>query len=483
MIYNKRGGDMFTCESLRRCKSSIFMVIWLAALLANPLKVWAGCTNTPNSEFNLLVDSSSSCEALSSNMYGCLTDSNGKCDIEYIDPVTGLPDGRVIHVVVNPPSAVGETPSEPGLVSWTATGPAELANNLVDFSILLGATQGGTCGWTYTPGANYDTGLAFLKSNGSYQKVNDIFFCSDFVAPPPAYARLVLSKTVMPEKKVMPGGEEVLTTCGVDDREVVEVGVGEKVVYCFMIENVGAGNAGDVALNDEDAGITEYVVGALASGEKTTEYIKSSPVPIIEAGQIVNTATVIGISSQDPALREETATDTAKVVAEQKLVLCPPEYQQLVEGTINQGEDGFDVAVLLDKDRPDLASICVPGEDSGATRTECVSECLPTLQHPACRDNSTSAECLALLAISDCQESGAWGNTATSASCLLDPAPAGTLPYCWEVIQDHDQDCVYDEVSPYKTLDFTFMYYRRNPFCYESCSGSGKKRSCETICF
>ncbi len=40
---------------------------------------------------------------------------------------------------------------------------------------------------------------AFLKSNGSIQKINDIYFCSDFQAPPADVPRLSLTKTVMAE--------------------------------------------------------------------------------------------------------------------------------------------------------------------------------------------------------------------------------------------------------------------------------------------
>ena len=225
---------MNTNNIRKRCKSILMVAGWLVALHAYPLSVWAGCTTSDNQQFNLLVDASSSCGALSANMSGCLTDTSGTCTIN--QTINGIPTGAAITVQVNPSNAVGSTPSAPGLVSWTATASGSATNlggKLVDFAILVGANGGGTCGWSYTPGEDNDSGLAFLKSNGSYQKVNDIYFCSDFTAPPPALSKLILSKTVMLE-----GG-----TCGQDDVEVLEVGAGTNVQYCFAVENVGIGKA------------------------------------------------------------------------------------------------------------------------------------------------------------------------------------------------------------------------------------------------
>ena len=201
---------MNTIKGRKLFSSGLIIFGWLLALLAAPATAMAGCLPTPNSNFTLLVDASSSCQALSSNMYGCQTDTTGTCTIP-----NPMPGGTPIVITVTPSDAVGS--SMP--FSWTATGPAVLGAKQVDVAISIGATGGGTCGWSYTPGQNSDSGLAFLKSNGTYQKVNDIFFCSDFTAPPPALAKIVLSKTVM-----LSGG-----TCGVDDVEVLEVQTGTDV--------------------------------------------------------------------------------------------------------------------------------------------------------------------------------------------------------------------------------------------------------------
>jgi len=140
---------------LKRVGGALLLAGGMFALLGTPAIAVGGCLDTTNSEFTVLIDASSSCAALG-GMSGCQVDSTGSCIIP-----NPTPGGGDIFVQVTPSTAVGEVPSEPNLVSWSATGPASLGNNQVDFVILLGATGGGTCGWSYTPGASDDTGLAF----------------------------------------------------------------------------------------------------------------------------------------------------------------------------------------------------------------------------------------------------------------------------------------------------------------------------------
>lgn len=443
---------------LKRCKGILLTVGWLAALLATPTTVWAECLDTPNQEFNVLIDASSSCSALSSNMVGCTTDSAGSCVIENPDE-----SGEDIHIQVTPMDAVGKVPSAPGYVSWEVTrSPSRLIGSSVDFLISVGATGGGTCGWSFTPGRDSDTGAAFLKSNGSAQKVNDLFFCSDFTGPPPENARVLINKTVM-----ISGG-----TCGVDDVEVLDVGVGTQVEYCFVLENVGIGWAGGVTLIDSDATISNTVDGSIEPGAPPLT-VKSDPVTISEVGELVNTATVTWINSNTPDQDTGESSDTAKVISEQVLVVCPSEYQNLVNDAAQAG-DGFNWAALLDPDNPDQVSVCVPtGGDAGeATRTPCNFECVPNPDYPD--------ECVFGEVCEPCLTSGAWGNGLEG--CPND-APEGTDPYCWEVIQDHDKNCTYEPVDPLTGYEFSIMLHQRNPFCYLSCTGSGKKKRCEEICF
>jgi len=417
----------------------------MVALLGTPAIAVGGCLDTTNSEFTVLIDASSSCAALGGGITGCQVDSTGSCTIP-----NPTPGGDPIVVQVTPSTAVGEIPSEPNLVSWSATGPASLGNNLVDFVILLGATGGGTCGWSYTPGASIDSGLAFQKSNGSYQKVNDIFVCSDFTAPPPALAVLVLGKTVMPA-----GG-----TCGVDDVEVLDVNQNDNVEYCFSIQNVGAGAAGSVTLSDPDVYTVDLDLGNIAAGAPATT-VKSPTVTAAATGEIINTATVSWVNADDPGLSSGSATDTAKLLSTVALETCPAEYQQLVDGVIAGNEDFYGFAALFDPFAPERLSLCAPtASATGADGIRCQNSC--TLK-PECELDPLDPDCLP--PNHQCEQSGNWSVGTDQFNCT-DNSGSNDLPFCWEPLADRDRNCEYAPVQPMDQDVLIIQRSHQNPFCF-----------------
>jgi len=412
---------MNTINNGKKIRTVVLLAGWLLALMAAPATVMGGCTETANAAYSVLIDASSSCAATSMN--GCTTDSSGYCVIP--NPTTG---GDPIEVQVTPADAVGSVPAEPGLVSWTATGPVSLGDGLVDLAIFVGATHAGSCGWTYTTGAAWDTGMGFQKSNGNYQRVSDIFFCSDFTAPPPALALVVMSKTVMPSEG----------TCGTDDVEVLEINAGDEVEYCFVIKNIGLGDAGTVMLSDPDVFAADQTVGSgsIEAGAPET-VITSPPVVITETGEIINTATVTWENVEDPALSTGTVSDTAKVISTTAVEVCPEEYQELVDGTIAGSEDFFGFAALFDPEAPSRVSLCAP---SGSAGTECIIHC--DLK-PICQTNPTHADCVA--PNYQCEPSGAW--TVGDEFACDDLSGTGGTPYCWELAADPDKVCSYQPVQ------------------------------------
>ena len=435
---------MNTINGRKHFGAGVMILGSLLAMLAAPVTVMAGCLTTPNSKFTMLVDASSSCEALSGNMYGCQTDASGTCTIP-----NPTPGGTPIVVTVSPSSAVGGTDA----VSWTATGPTALGGKLVDVAISIGATGGGTCGWSYTPGESSDIGLAFLKSNGTYQKVNDLFFCSDFTAPPPALATIVLSKTVMPS-----GG-----TCGVDDVEVLDVSTGAEVEYCFSVANVGAGDASSVVLSDPGVFAIDQSLGNFSAGAPPT-HITSPPVLITETGETINTATVNWVNSEDPSLSTGSASDTSKVIAAVAVEACPDEYQQLVDGTIAGAEDFFGFAALYDPTAPERVSLCAP---SGATGIQCNDACIVK---DICKTDPMDSECVE--PNYQCESSGYW-SVGSVGSCDTSGIGEG-MPYCWELAADPADpstglpDCYYKPVQVMKTHLLAIEEIHQNPFCFKS---------------
>jgi hypothetical protein len=452
---------MNTINNGKKIRTGVLLAGWLLALLAAPATVMgAGCTET-EAPFSLLVDASSSCAA--ANMFGCTMDSSDECTIRH-------DDGREIVITLTS-GAVGSVPAEPLLVSWTATGPAVLGDGLVDLGIIVGATHGGSCAWNYNPGARRDSGMGFQKTNGSYQKVNDIFFCSDFIAPPPAEALVIMSKTVMPE-----GGD-----CSVDGVEVLEINAGDEVEYCFAIRNVGLGDAGDVTLSDPDVEFTpgdnSLELGDIISGEQLGFNI-SDPVVIAESGEIINTATIDWVNVEVSASSTGTASDTATVISITAVEACPEQYQDLVDGTIGAGtEDFFGFAALYDPNAPSRVSLCAP---SGSAGTECVIRC--DLK-PACVTDPTADECVA--PNYQCEPSGAWsvGSYLDSPTPCVDQSGSGGTPYCWELAADPDKLCNYQPVQVINSNILLIEQIHINPFCFFITTNIDGKSTTVQHCF
>jgi hypothetical protein len=435
----------------------------------------AECVKSPTdpSLFSLLIDASSSCEALSSNMTGCRVDAaTGQCTI--------TKGAESITVQLTAGSVGGTTP-----FSWQVTGYSNIANPkaaTVDVSIAVGATGAGTCGWSYSPGSTHGDGTAFLKSNGSYQKLNDIYFCSDFDAPPADVPRLSLNKTVMAK-----GG-----TCGVNDVELLDVMTGAEVEYCYVVENLGNGDAENIVLVDDlgtPSDTSDDVIitldglngGVLAAGAKATG--KSPAVTITAAGKLVNTATVDGDSVDYASYDVPYASDTATVNAEQALVKCPADFQKAVD-QIYQQTDNFSYAVLYNPKKPEDVSVCVPSnvDENDTTKlrvrgTDCIDECI---LKPGCDTNPTAEGCSPQV----CQSSEAWTTHDENGVCQgAATDTGGKLPYCWEVEQDLNQNCVLNDTQPMKTHEVITREIHANPYVYQSCSKSGGRTTCTTYCY
>jgi hypothetical protein len=298
---------------------------FIAALL--PMGVaWAGCIQDPTdpSQFSILVNAPQSCASLSANMSGCQVDATGGCTI--------TKDSESITVQLTQGALAGTTP-----ISWEVTNSttANPKAGTVDISIVVGATAGTSCGWVYTPGSSYGVGTAFLKSNGDIQKIAAVYFCSDFQAPPADVPRLSLKKTVMAQ-----GG-----TCGVNDVDLLDAKTGAEVEYCYVVDNLGNGDADNLVLLDDHATPSDtsddFTIaldglngGTLAAGARATG--KSLAVTLTTAGKLVNTATVDGDSVDVPSYDVPSASDTATVNAEQALVTCPADFQVAVNQLVTR---------------------------------------------------------------------------------------------------------------------------------------------------
>jgi len=411
--------------------------------------------------FTLLVDATSNCSNMSSNMYGCDVDASGSCTI------TNPSTGETITVSLTSGAVGSSTP-----VDWSTTSPS-----LVDFAIVVGATGGGTCGFNYNPGSDYGAGLGFRKSNGSYQKVNAVSFCSDFTEPAPAEPRLVVTKTVTVAAD---------TTCAEDVNEL-EVAAGDDVRYCYTVENVGAGLAEAVTLADDagtpaDAADDFYVMltglngdGSLSSGGMATGM--SGLVNIAEAGTVINTATAAadGLGGTVTVTATDTATVNAVMVAE----ACPDNFQDAV----NQLSltTGLDYAFLLDPNQGGRLSVCAPNGDNNsarAIRVGCIDECVTK---PICETTPNDPAC----SPSVCEPSGVWtaDDPATGICGPVTTTAADALPYCWEVQQDLNRDCVMNEWEPQEESVHMVKKGHVNPYVYQSCYKSGGRYVCETMCF
>lgn len=422
----------------------------------------ADCITGPSdpSSFSLLIDASSSCSNLD-NMYGCEIGSSGSCTI------TNTGTGETINVSLTNGAVGGTTP-----IDWSSTSPT---GKLPDFVIILGANAGGTCGFNYVPGSNFGSGLIFEKNNGSNQKVNGMSVCSDFVEPPPSEPRLILKKTVTKTVSADP-----VADCA-DSQDLIEVNAGNEVRYCYKVENVGAGLAENVTLEDDEGtpgstiGVTLTGLnndGSLNSGATATGSLLAT---MLEAGSLFNTAMAEAYGLGGTMM--VTATDTATVKTIQVAESCPANYQDAVN-QLSQAT-GLDFAFLQDPNQSSRRSVCVPNGANGAANTvrvACVDQCIVK---PVCETNPDDSAC----SPSVCEESGAW-TTGVGAQCsAVQNPPEGVQPYCWEIQQDLNQDCTLNEWEPQEETILNIKKGHSNPYVYQSCYSSGGRYVCETMCF
>ena len=426
-------------------------------------------TSDPSS-FALLVDSTSNCGNMSSNMYGCDVDAAGNCTI------THPTSGETMTVKVTS-GGVGSN----ALIDWTTVG---VDSSQVDFAIVVGATGGGTCGFNYFTGSDYGVGIGFLKSNGSYQKINSISFCTDFDDPVADVPRLVVTKTVTTAADA---------TCSESVNEL-EIAAGEDVRYCYKVENVGIGLAESVSLLD-DAGTPgdpppgelgdDFNVsldglnsdGSLNSGGMATGM--SGLVTIAEAGTVINTATATADGPGGTVTASDTATVNAELVAE----ICPENFQTAVN-QLSQ-ETGLDYAFLLDPNQGGRLSVCAPNgavdsnnnASARAIRVTCIDQCITK---KICETDPTNADCDP----SVCEPSGVWTAEDANGACVpLTASTADAPPYCWEVQQDLNRDCILNEWEPQEESVHAVKKGHVNPYVYQSCYKSGGRYICETMCF
>ena len=422
--------------------------------------------NDPSS-YTLLIDASSSCDNLSANMFGCEVGNSGSCTING-------PNGRTITVNLDSGSVGGTTP-----LDWSISSSSH--GDLVDLGIVVGANNGGSCGTTYTPGSDFGEGLIFRKANGSNQKVNAMFFCSDFTQPLPDVPRLIVDKTVTTTAD---------DTCS-SSTDLLNVSAGDEVRYCYTVENVGAGLAENVTL-DDDAGTPgdsgdDFAValdglngdGSLSTGGMATG---SALVTILDAGTVVNTATAsaTGLGGTVAVTANDSATVNAVLVAE----ICPVNFQ----GAVNQlaQDTGLDYAFLLDPNQGGRNSVCAPNGDdvdpntgyaNRAIRIRCIDQCVTK---EICETNPNDPTC----SPSVCEPSGGWTVDAGSSSCSVVPTTATTPdPYCWEVQQDLNKDCTLNDWESQEESVLHIKKGHANPYVYQSCYSAGGRYVCETMCF
>ena len=447
-------------ERLLDSKRAALAMCGILSLLGMTPSANAACITGPTdpSSFSLLIDASSSCGNIN-NMYGCEIDATGSCTI------TNPDTGESISVSLTNGAVGGTTP-----IGWASTSPN---GSLPDFVIILGANQGGTCGFNYVPGSSSGSGLIFEKNNGDNQKVNGVFVCSDFAEPPPAEPRLILKKTVTRTVTADP-----VADCATA-RDLIDINVGDEVRYCYTVENVGAGLAENVTLTDDEgtpgstvgiplAGLNND--GSLSSGATATGTRLAT---LLDAGSLFSTATAEATGLGGTII--VTATDTARVSAIAES--CPANFQDAVNQLSLQ--TGLDFAFLQDPNQSARRAVCVPNGANGAANTirvACVDQCIVK---PVCEDNPNDPSC----SPSVCEESGAWTTGAGAQCSVVQNPPEGVLPYCWEIQQDLNKDCTLNEWEPQEETVLNIKKGHTNPYVYQSCYSSGGRYVCETMCF
>lgn len=424
--------------------------------MAGPANAETGCVTGPNdpSAYTLLIDASSTCSNLSANMFGCEVQpgANG-CTI--LNTITK----ESFRVTLDSGTVGGITP-----IDWSVLDPT---GPLVDLTILVGATNGGSCGVLYPPGSNFGQGIIFQKSESPvrYQKVNRLYFCSDFFQPAPDVPRLILTKTVTTEDD---------DTCS-SSVDALDVRPGDDVRYCYTVENVGAGLAEDVILIDDNAtpgdleDYTEVTLIGLINGDTDlpSDGIAtgmSGLVTIAKLGTVINTAEAVAFGPGGTV--QVTATDTATVNAVQVADLCPDDFQQTINDLSKS--TGLDFALLMDPHEGGRHSVCTPNGKNGAGITKkyrCINQCVTKT---ICKTDPNNLACKP----SVCEGSGAWTDwtsvvdVASTCSEITNPPP-GLAPYCFEIQQDLDANCTINTWSPQETTVIEIKKGHVNPYVWE----------------
>jgi hypothetical protein len=435
-----------------------------------------GCLRDIAAAGTILVDATSSCEAL--GQVGCsVTGDSGTC---YFN-ANGQTDGTVgdeTKVDISPGDGTGKTTG----IKWQSLGPYT-----INWVIVNGAAQGGACGSAYEPGSNASEGyedleagniinaLGYLKSNGTIQSVNSVEVCSKLTQPS---AELRVKKTATASND-----------CA-DGRKLLEVWVdrdppqGEPVTYCYEITNVGSDYADNVELVDDngtttgdDATLDDFEVldiGTIPPGA-TVSIPDPDPsvvgprnvVNYLERGTYINTVTVTGISRE--RMTTVTASDTATVDVDVAAAPCPEEYQNLINSIYSDPTNGYAASILLEPKNPGSISLCTP------TCTYDPSDpnaCAATSTRTLCED-----DCIWDTDANDCKPSDNWDSTNGE---VIDPA--GPLPYCFEVLASiTNGDGLGLKVKTSQTVEIIELSV--NPYVYQTCYKSGGRKVCETICY
>jgi hypothetical protein len=396
-----------------------------------------GCLEDPLAIGTLIVDATTECANIGQN--GCRVDGDsGTCS--FFDD-----DG-------NNETVVTVSPQSGGGFTWSVEGP--FAANTVQGG---GATQGGACTWIYEPPqvASPAT-LGFRKSNDSLAKVSYVEVCSKLETPE---ANLVVTKTATADG-VCASGVNSLEI--IIDRDPAE---GETVTYCYEVRNTGTGDAYDVVLNDDNAGIgSSYsvTIGTLAAGATFTD--DNNDVIFSGRGTFTNTATVTGTSESGTDL---SVSAQATVIAGIAAAECPESYQALIDSLQTEDPDNaYAASILLQPQNPGLISLCTPKCE--ASDQDCIVPSTRTLCEDDCIWDATTGAC---------QLSGVWDPINGK---VIDGATR--LPYCHEVVESiKSSGGVGLTFTTTQTVEIIELSV--NPYVYQTCYKSGGRKVCETICY
>jgi hypothetical protein len=451
------------CNLQKRGKAGLvlsFLGVFMVCMSAGKLAYAEGCLPDAAATGTILVDATSSCDAL--GMVGCSVDSDaGTC-------IFDGPEGSTT-VTIDP-----NTNSKFDGINWYSSG-----KYTVNWVIINGAAQGGACGYVYEPGKTQSLGnalgniLGYEKSNGTVQSVNSVEACSKLELPD---AKLVVNKTAVikepaPAQTLCENGSDLLEI--IIDRDPPE---GETVRYCYEVSNTGSGDATNVLLVDDNAGIGgsySLSIGNLPAGASVRSWVDFptdvNDVLFTERGTYINTATVTGDSDNGPVSATDTATVEAGIAAAQ----CPDSYQALINSiAVEDPDNAYAASILLQPKNPGLISLCTPTCISDPSQPGYDPDCIATSTRTICED-----DCIWDDATNDCKPSGNWDSTNGEVI-----EPDGRLPYCFEVLESIQSDSgIGLKVKTSQTVEIIELSV--NPYVYQTCYKSGGRKVCETICY